>query len=173
MEVHQFSEKPDEVITAGLVILHPFLLPLFENLNWCKSAVWIDESCRNKALLAIQYLATGKQTDDERALTLHKILCGFPADHKIDASVALTKKEMKECRKLLNVVIGYWKVLRNSSIKSLQENFLQRAGKLEVHNGPFELSIERKTVDILIENLPWQIGIIKTPWMQRPLLCHW
>jgi len=36
-----------------------------------------------------------------------------------------------------------------------------------------ELWVEQKGVDILMAQIPWGIGMIKTPWMKRFLECHW
>ncbi|NJM79638.1 MAG: hypothetical protein HC854_08570 [Flavobacterium sp.] len=51
---------------------------------------------------------------------------------------------------------------------------MQREAKLElVKENEFELWVEDKGVDILLEQLPWGIGMIQTPWMENYLNCHW
>jgi len=173
MEQHEFSEPVIAIDNAGLVILHRFLLPLFENLNWCKGIVWRTDECRNKAVLATQFLVTGKQEYDTTALALNKMICGVPADQPIDTAILLSKKEMNECRELLVVVISYWKNFNNCGIETLQEHYLQRAGKILERNGQTELWLEKRPIDMLLENIPWSVHLIKTPWMPVLLHCHW
>lgn len=159
---------------AGLVILHPFLLNLFEKLNLCKDEVWIDKKSQHKAVLLTQYLITGQEVFFENELILNKLICGFPIENVINTKQKISKKEKEICNDLLRVVLEYWAVLKDSSVEALRETFLQRAGKLspsETHSS--ELWVEEKGVDVLLAGLPWGIGIIKTPWMDNFLQCYW
>lgn len=159
---------------AGLVILHPFLLNLFQKLYLCKGAIWTDKESQHKAVLLTQYLITGKEIFFENELILNKLMCGFPVENVIDTRLKLSKEEKEICNDLLLVVIEYWSVMKNSSVEALRETFLQRAGKLslsEVHSS--ELWVEEKGVDVLLSSLPWGIGMIQTPWMDHFLHCYW
>jgi hypothetical protein len=55
----------------------------------------------------------------------------------------------------------------------LRETFLQRPGKLEWHSDKVTLTVETKTVDILLDQRPWSIALIKLPWMALPLYVTW
>lgn len=167
------SSQIDDIKNVGLVILHPFLQQLFENLNWCKGTNWNGQRGWNKAVLATQYLVTGKQEYDSIDLTVNKILCGFISSYQIDPAILLTNDEVDECRTLLTAVISHWKILKDCSIESFQELFLQRNGKVLLTNGQTQLWLEKSAVDILFGSLPWSIDIIKTPWMSEPLWCYW
>lgn len=173
MKQHEFSEPVIAIDNAGLVILHQFLLPLFENLNWCKGIVWRTDECRDKAVLATQFLVTGKQEYDSKALALNKMICGFPADQPINTAILLSTKEMNECTELLVAVISYWKNFNNCAIETLQEHYLQRAGKILERNGQTELWLEKRPIDIFLKDIPWSFHLIKTPWMPMLLHCHW
>lgn len=159
---------------AGLVILHPFLLNLFQKLYLCKGAIWTDKESQHKAVLLTQYLITGQEIFFENELILNKLMCGFPVENVINTRQKLSKEEKEICNDLLLVVIEYWSVMKNSSVEALRETFLQRAGKLsvsEVHSS--ELWVEEKGVDVLLSSLPWGIGMIQTPWMDNFLHCYW
>lgn len=159
---------------AGLVILHPFLLNLFQKLNLCKDEVWIDKKNQHKAVLLTQYLVTGQEVFFENELILNKLICGFPIENVINTKQKISKEEKEICNDLLLVVIEYWTVMKNSSVEALRETFLQRAGKLslpETHSS--ELWVEEKGVDVLFASLPWGIGMIQTPWMENFLHCYW
>lgn len=159
---------------AGLVILHPFLLNLFQKLNLCNNEVWIDNESQHKAVLLTRYLITGKEIFFENELILNKLICGFPIENVINTKQKISKEEKEICNDLLWVVLEYWSVMKNSSVEALRETFLQRAGKLslsETHS--WELWVEEKGVDILLASLPWGIGMIQTPWMDNFLHCYW
>lgn len=159
---------------SGLVILHPFLLNLFQKLNLCKDEVWIDKKSQHKAVLLTQYLVTGQEVFFENELILNKLICGFPIENVINTKQKISKEEKEICNDLLLVVIDYWTVMKNSSVEALRETFLQRAGKLslsETHSS--ELWVEEKGVDVLLSSLPWGISMIQTPLMENFLHCYW
>ncbi|WP_373396428.1 contractile injection system tape measure protein [Algoriphagus halophilus] len=63
--------------------------------------------------------------------------------------------------------------MKNTSVDGLRETFLQRDGKISrVENG-WKLKVERKTVDIQMNKLPWGIGMIKLPWMNEMMFVDW
>ncbi|MCF2219897.1 hypothetical protein H9Q08_11310 [Chryseobacterium sp. PS-8] len=159
---------------AGLVILHPFLVNLFQKLNLCKDEVWIDKESQHKAVLLTQYLITGQEIFFENELILNKILCGFPIDEVVNTKQKISQEEKEICNDLLLVVLEYWSVMKNSSLEALRETFLQRNGKLSVSGlCSYELWVEDKGVDILLEQLPWGIGMIQTPWMEELMTVNW
>lgn len=169
-----FLEEPIYIQNSGIIILHPFLIHLFEELNLCKNEEWISKKSQTKAVLITQYLITGSTVFFENDLALNKILCGLEVDAVIDLTIRITKKDIKEAKGLLEAVIGYWKVLKNTSIDGLRETFLQRNGKLLFKKeDTIELWVEQKGVDVLMAQIPWSIGMIKTPWMKIFMECHW
>jgi hypothetical protein len=162
------------VNNAGLILLHPFLKTLFERMEWCVDDVWNTKVYQHKAILVTQYLVTGKEKMGENELTLNKILCGFPIHEVVNMKLKITEEEKEQALSLLHAVLEHWNVMSNSSVEALQETFLQREGKLELQaNGSYELWVEEKGYDILLEQLPWGIGMFKTPWMENYLTCHW
>lgn len=167
-------EEPIYIENAGLVILHPFLIHLFEQLKLCKNEEWTSNRNQSKAVLLTQFLISGKAVFYENELVLNKLLCGLEVDAVIDISIKLSKKEKTEANDLLKAVIAYWKVLKNTSIDGLRETFLQRNGKLLFKNEEsIELWVEQKGVDVLMAQIPWGIGMVKTPWMKSFIECNW
>lgn len=158
---------------AGLVILHPFLNSLFQQLDLCENDIWKNKNSQHKAILLSQFLITGQEKMYENELVLNKILCGLPIDNLVNTNLKFTTKEKEKCKNLLQAVLEYWKTMSKSSIEALQETFLQRDGKLEIQIYGFELWVEEKGYDILLEQLPWGIGMVKTPWMEQYLTCNW
>ncbi|NHN27099.1 hypothetical protein FIA58_015555 [Flavobacterium jejuense] len=167
--------KAQYINNAGLVLLHPFLKALFEQLNLCESnGNWTKKISQHKAILLTQFLVFGEEKINESDLVLNKILCGFPIEAVVNVKLKMTKEEKDKCKSLLEAVNEHWKVMNKSSIEALQQTFLQREAKLEfVSEDEFELWVEEKGYDILLEQLPWGIGMIQTPWMENYLNCHW
>ncbi|MBL7887210.1 MAG: hypothetical protein JNJ52_10700 [Flavobacterium sp.] len=162
------------ISNSGLVVFHPFLQPLFEQLNLIKDGNWKNNQSQHKAVLLTQYLVTGTTTFFENELVLNKILCGLPIEDVVNIKQKITKKEKEKCQNLLEAVLEYWTSMSKSSIEALRETFLIREGKLDVSNSTsYELWVEEKGYDILLAQLPWGIGMIKTPWMNEFLTCHW
>lgn len=170
--------KDQEIIyvsNGGLVLLHPFLKTLFEQLHFCSSeGVWKDKLQQHKAILLTQFLIDGSDRFRESDLILNKILCGFAVQEIVNVKIKLTKKEKQKGIRLLEAVKSHWKVMSTSSIEALQQTFLQREAKLGfLPNHEYELWMEEKGVDILLDQLPWGLGMIQTPWMENYLICHW
>lgn len=95
-------------------------------------------------------------------------------DDLVNTKLKITQKEKEKCNSLLNAVKEYWKPMEKSSVEALRETFLQRDGKLDQSNpNAIELWVEEKGYDILLAQLPWGIGTIKTPWMDFYLISNW
>jgi hypothetical protein len=170
------NEKPLDAIyidNAGLVLLHPFLPSLFDTLKLIKENNWVDELSQQKAVLVLEFLATGKDEMEEFDLMLNKILCGIDLQEIVSTEIQLKEEIKVECEVLLSEVITQWSVLKNTSNDGLREAFLKRNGKFsKVENG-WLLQVEQESIDILLNQLPWGIGIVKLPWMNEMLFVEW
>lgn len=172
------EEKPDQktwyVNNAGLVLLHPFFLLLFAELNLTEKKDFKDFYSKNQAALLLHFLATGNTQTAENELILNKILCGIPLRTPVEKELVLDDKITAEANQLLNAAIKHWSALKNTSPDGLRTTFLQREGKLtQTENGNWNLFIQHTTIDILISKLPWSISVIKLPWMDQMLQVEW
>ena len=158
---------------AGLVLLHPFLPTLFKACHLWAENKFTSESAQQKAVHLLHYLSSGETEAPEYNLLLSKFLCGMKFSHPIDRKVKLSTKEIKESEHLLQVVIDQWGSMGKVKADSLREAFLQREGKLEKRESGWHLLVEQKTIDILLGQLPWGIGMIKLPWMGEILMVEW
>lgn len=160
---------------AGLVILHPFLKALFEQLDLCEvDGNWKNKMSQHKAILLTQYLVNSSENIEENDLILNKILCGCPIEEVVNVKLEIATEEKEKCNSLLEAVKEHWKIMSTSSTEALQLTFLQREAKFElVTQSKYELWVAESGVDILLEQLPWGISMIKTPWMENYLNCHW
>ncbi|WP_341328764.1 contractile injection system tape measure protein [Methylotuvimicrobium sp. KM2] len=159
------------VDNAGLVLLHPFLPQLF-TVSACLQDYKIVKTGRALALL--HYLATGEPTAHEYDLVLPKVLCNIDLPMPVDTLTELNLEEQSEADELLTAVVKHWGVLRNTSIDSLRGTFILRPGKLlRRGDGDWQLHVEYRSCDILLDSLPWNIATIKLPWMQNLLWVEW
>lgn len=158
---------------AGLVILHPFLPALFKNLGYRDEQGWLSEDLHEKAVLISQYLITEKMEIPEYDLCLNKIMCGFPIENPVSSQLGLSIKEIQEADDLLKSVVGYWKALKSTSPDALRSTFLQRKGKLVQESKGWLLRVEGKTWDVLMDQLPWGVSMIKNDFMTEWLYVEW
>jgi len=85
----------------------------------------------------------------------------------------LTTEYIIEADGLLEAAIAQWEILQNTSVSGLREGFLQRPGMLFSKNGDFYLRIEKSSIDVLLDYLPWNLGMIMLPWMKILLRVEW
>lgn len=156
---------------AGVVLLHPFIPHFFEALNIAHESKLLQPE---RALCLLHYLATGQRVAPEYELPLPKLLCNMPLDYPAESDVDLTAAELEEAAALLNAAIGHWKALGSTSADGLRGTFLVRPGKLaQRDDGDWTLQVESRSFDILLDQLPWGIGMIKLPWMEKMLWVEW
>jgi hypothetical protein len=159
---------------AGLVILHPFLSSLFNQLGYWDGQVWKEERLCHRAVLLLHYLVYGKSKVYENQLILNKILCGVGTTDTVNTNWSITTAEKAKCEELLLSVIEHWSILKDTSIATLQDTFLQRKAKLTHYKSDnYEMVVEQQSIDVLVDHLPWGIGMVKTPWMNNFLTCLW
>ncbi|MFK7924468.1 MAG: contractile injection system tape measure protein [Bacteroidia bacterium] len=158
---------------AGVILCHAYLSSFWQNLGWVKNGAFVDLRSQEQAVLSLHYLAFGERQAPEYKLTLAKILCGLALNHPLNVRQELSLEDAEEADNLLAAVIKNWGALGEVSNDSLREGFLQRPGKLSLKSGKWRLLIERQTIDILLDRLPWSIGIVKLPWMPDPIMVDW
>ena len=159
---------------AGLVLLHPFLPVLFDELGLLDEAKQFTSiSAQQKATVLLYYVQCGADEYKEWEMALNKILCGLDSRELIPDGIALTENEKNECRYMLKTVVNYWEALKGASIESLQNSFILREGKLSWKEDRCLIQVERTGVDILLERLPWGYGTFKFPWLDYLIFTEW
>lgn len=169
------EEMPEALFVenAGLVILHPFLLHFFKAFDLCDGHAFKDETSQEMAIHLLHHLATGATEPAEHELSFNKLLCNWPLEEPVNRFVPLTEKMQEESTKLLQSVITHWNKLGNTTPAGLRGSFLYRAGKLTKKDNGWKLIVEKKAQDILLDFLPWGIGVVRLPWMEVPVFVEW
>ncbi|MCX2680327.1 contractile injection system tape measure protein [Galbibacter sp. EGI 63066] len=165
--------SPQFFKNAGIILVHPFLNHLFKKLDLLEDMAFKNFECQNKAVLLLEYIATGNEHIPEYEMVLPKFLCEMPANIPLDHTLLLTEEEKEEANGLLQAVIEHWGALGTTSIDGVREGFLMREGKLEKEQTGWKLYVEHKTIDVLLDRLPWNLSIVKLPWMKEMLKVEW
>lgn len=170
------TEMPSKemfVISAGLCLVSSFLPGFFKELLLTNGGIFNNETTQQHAIYLLHFLASEDEDATEDKLTIPKMLCGWPLQKACANPYPLSEKEIIESQELLKAMIGHWAILKNTSPAGLQQTFLQRNGKLLIEDEQFVLQVEQRSLDILLEQVPWNFHTIKLPWMKKPLIVEW
>src|SRR5690554_2263950 len=170
-ENNQLHDEGLYIENAGIVLIHPFLRHFFKNIGLLKN----DKELEDKVLAVqlLHFIAPGKEEDWEHTMLLEKFLCDMPLEFPLSKKSLITKKHKKEVEELLGAVLENWKALGSSSIELIRNEFLTRPGKLFQDNVSPRLIVERKTQDVLLDKISWNISIVKLPWSEQILYATW
>ena len=158
---------------AGIVLISPYFKHFFQELQLIENQIFISKKSQYKAIHLIKYLATGKTEFDEFDLTLEKLICGISLDEPVPRKVEFLEHEISEADELLKSVIEHWQVLKNSSSDALRNTFFQREGILQKNEFGWQINIERKTQDILLDSIPWGFSMIVPSWNNYIIAVEW
>jgi hypothetical protein len=175
-ESHAAEAAANGFVTgAGIVLLHPYLATFFAKLGLLDSTGkdFHNTPAREQALQICHWLVTGETQCGEQQTLLYQLLCNWPTGTVPTTDHELPIEWLTAGEQLLQAVIRNWDKLGQSTPEALREGFLQRSGKLGRDSMGDHLRVEQRGVDVLLEFLPWGIGIVKLPWMKRLLRVEW
>lgn len=158
---------------AGLVLVHPFFHLLMQNLGLTRDGEFVSPLARVRAVHLLRELTGSPEEHFGNNLILEKILCGLPPGFALPSEWKPSEEEMEEVEGLLTAVCGYWQSLKGSSIQALREGFLLRPGTVEKFEDSWIVKVEGRTIDILMDDLPWELSLIFLPWLDNPISVEW
>ena len=158
---------------AGLVLVAPYMPRLFTMLGLSDERAFTDARAAERAALLLQLMVTGEAAAPEPALVLNKLLCGIDLAAPVPRGIEPTEAERNAVDGLLAAVIQHWKILGSTSVAGLRETFLQREGRLQHADEHWQLNVEPRGFDMLIDQLPWGYATIRHPWMKEVLHVEW
>jgi len=164
------TAEPVYINNSGLVIIAPYLGMFFKDTGIVKGDEIVDAT---KALTLLNYIVTGRDTFAEFEIPLPKLLCGLELQDAVSARYEITGTDIESVNELLSSVIANWPILKNTSVEGLRETFLLREGKLTLKANGFYLKVQQNAVDVLLDHLPWNISMVKLPWMKHILYVDW
>ncbi len=158
---------------AGIVLLNDYFLMLLERLELVKDRDFNSIANKLDAVHYLQYVVTGHSQTEESLLTLNKVLCGIPLTTPIQSGTTIEEKNKILMNGLLMSAISYWPTIGDTSIDGFRGNWLVREGVLYEEEERWDLIIEKRAYDVLLNQSPFSFSIIKLPWMQKPLHVNW
>ena len=169
------TNMPAEILVAnaGLVLAAPYLPHLFNLLELIDGTKFKNEHAAERAAHLTQFAVNARCDTPEFQMTLNKLLCGIAAATPIVREIKPSPNETEAVESMLRAMIQQWSIIGNTSIDGLRESFLQRAGILRWREDGWRLKVEKKSIDVLIDRLPWGFSIIKSPWMAQPIHVEW
>ena len=173
VEETTYSHRKGEhhINNAGLILLHPYLKDFFGHCNVLDENNQIVQN--DLAVHLLHYLATKQERQFENNMVFEKVLCGVPIEEPIRRTLSLSDELKENAEELLQAVLDNWGALNNASPDLLRGEFLQRFGKISFKETNPKITVERKVHDILLDKLPWNIGISRLPWLDYLLLTDW
>jgi Contractile injection system tape measure protein len=169
---------------AGLVLLAPFLPRFFERVGLLETPPpeSADErpqphfrkaEALSRGVHLLQYLVDGSLATPEPELVLNKLLCGAEPATPVDPEITASDDDLALCDSLLAAVIAQWPAIASSSVAGLRETFFLREGRLLAGDDGWRLHVQRRTVDFLVDDIPWSFRIVLHPWMAQALHVTW
>ncbi|HEX6901171.1 MAG TPA: contractile injection system tape measure protein [Thermoanaerobaculia bacterium] len=162
---------------AGLALTGPFLPHLFRSLDLLgeeDGKVRLrDDAAVSRAVYLLQFLVDGRTDAPEPELAFNKVLCGVPVSTPVDREIVPTEREREVCGQLLRSMIANWPIISNTSVAGLQETFLRREGRLQSSDDGWKLRVQRKTLDVLVDQVPWSVSVVYHSWMPQPVHVTW
>lgn len=161
------------VRNGGLVILWPYLGRLFSRLQLTDGKNFLGDRELSRAIRLTEYVVTGRTDMEEHQLALNKVLCGAPLDFEVPAELDITPEEADLSMKMLQGAIRNWEKLKTTKPDTFRETFLRREAILYRVDERWELVVQRKSYDMLLDTLPWNITMIQLSWMPDRLVVQW
>ena len=168
-----WTEERIPVSDAGLVLVHPFFRLLLEHTGLVKDGDFVSPPARVRAVHLLRDLVGSPEPHASHTLILEKILCGLPPAYVVPQEWEPSPEEKEETEALLKAVCGYWKPLKGSSIDALRGGFVDRSGTVEPFGDSWIVKVEGRTIDILLDDLPWELSLIHLPWLKDPVAVEW
>lgn len=159
---------------AGLVLLHPFLTAYFTQLQLIdKEKQFKTIEDQKRAVHLLKHLSGDEAAHYSHQLALEKMMCGLPPDFPMEHEFQITEEERQESEAMIASLCQYWRPLNGTSMAGLQQSFLLRHGTIEQSDDAWIVRVEGNAMDILLEDLPWEISTIVFPWMEPMILVEW
>lgn len=159
---------------AGVCLLNPFLPELFAATGLTgPDTMFVDESARERGIHLLSFLVNGAEFAEEPDMILYKVVCSWELQKPLRRELRLSQAEKAECGNVLESCIAHWTRLRNTSTAALRKEFLLRDGRLHRENEDWRLIVEQKSIDVLLDSVPWTVARIQLPWCRSLLFVDW
>jgi hypothetical protein len=161
------------ISNGGLVILQAYLSYFFERCELTNNEGFVSWEAQQRAALLLQYVYDPTGPFFEEDLVLNKLLCGLPLEDVLPGEFEVTELEQEIAGQMLDAIISHWELVKNSSQEGFRESWLMREGKLSRKEKHWELRIEQRPFDVLLDYKPFSISPVQFSWMEVPIQVIW
>ena len=166
-----------EVHNAGIVLLHPYLPMLFHRLGYLSEdrRSFKDTDSQIRAIFVLQYLVYGDQREyPETELYLNKVLVNMTDNvQPLPRKIELTREEIEWADKLIEGARQSWEKMRNTSTKAFRVSFLERKGYVSHTERVWNVRVEEKAFDVLLDSVPWGFKMFMASWLKDRIEVQW
>lgn len=161
------------VKNAGITILNSYIVMLFERLELVVDNQFTSTENLINSVHYLQYVITGLSNTEEAYLPLNKVLCDLPIAYTVPDRIEISEESKQLIDGLIKAAISFWSAIGDCSVDGFRGNWLVRDGILVELADKWELTVDKRAYDILINKSPFEFSIIKYPWMEKPLHVIW
>lgn len=184
-ERDEFNDRNSDIETgidvknAGLMLPAIFYPMLYHKLGLFTDdrKDFKDTESRIRAIFLLQYVVYGEQREWlEADLFLNKLLVGMEdSKESLPRRLELKWEETDLADNMLDAILHQWDKMRNTSPQGFRNAFLQRNGKVIWHadKKSWEVKVEQRAYDVLIDSLPWGYQMLKSPWSKHMITTTW
>lgn len=174
-ESRQDDSEVALVGNAGLCLLSPWFPRLFAMLGYLdEKRNFKDTALRIRAVFLLQYLANPEEKDyREPELAFNRLLTALPAQVPLPKRIELTDEEKRIADGMMEGVKSNWVKMSGTSVSGFRQSFIVRDGRLEQQDERWLLTVESRTIDILLDSVPWTFRLIRLPWLKKYIQVSW
>lgn len=163
-----------ETEIAGVVLVHPFLSNLFAHLGLLdEKGQFLSLDHQVHAVHLLRYVSGKEGRHLSHLMNLEKTICGLSPVFPIPEHYEISEEEVQEVADMYEAVREYWKTASRTSVEGLQVNFIWRYGIICFEDPYWLLRIESSAMDILLDDLPWEISTLVFPWNEEAIWVEW
>jgi hypothetical protein len=155
---------------CGVLLLHPYYTSLFDKYELLHDKLFTSLEAQIKAISFLYYVSTFEIQSTEQDLGVFKMIVGLPQNVFIKPDFELMEQEKEDCQSMLRQLIKDWSILKSTSEKTIQANFLQRGGTLKFEERTIDIHFEKSGFDVLLDHYPYNYSLIKLKWLDK-LIC--
>lgn len=162
-----------QVKNAGVVLANNYFPMLFERAGLLVDKTFSGPEQQQMAIALLNYLVWGQCNLEGALLPLNKLLCGVSLSSTVSLPESLSSEQKGLTEGLLHAMIGHWREIGDCSIDGFRGNWLVRDGLLTETTDYWQLVVEKRGYDVLLQKAPFSFSIIRFPWMEKPLHVSW
>ncbi|HAP61053.1 MAG TPA: hypothetical protein DCR93_16655 [Cytophagales bacterium] len=106
-------------------------------------------------------------------MALNRALVGLPQDYLLPGVYEPTTAEKSLADQMLSALIEHWAIISAHDLAGFRDTWLWRSGRLTEQEQKYELVVDTRAYDILLDKLPYTLSPAMFPWADKPIYVQW